>query len=176
MLLRYEGLNVNAPKKETKLMPSHIPYNKMNFSPQENAKFLPLAEERMAEYGIFTRKSYKTTKLILAIWWKVLHIFFTSDLQDVWCGWVDPLKNQNFYINPCFWLCLFQKPSVLALESAHFHLVMNIRFYGNWHKYNATTFRIDSSLQMEFMIFASKRTTLTRSSFSFFFHPTNHYQ
>ena len=64
MLLRYEGLNVNAPKNETKLMPSHIPFHKMNFSPQENAKCLPLSEGRMAEYGILTRKSYKTARLV----------------------------------------------------------------------------------------------------------------
>ena len=107
--MRYGGLN------ETKLMQFHIQFHKMNFSPQENAKCLQLSEGRMAEYGILTRKSYKTAKLILAVWSKVLHIFFTSEHKDVWCGWlVDPLKSKNFYTKPCFWLCLFQKPSVLA--------------------------------------------------------------
>ena len=86
MLMRNGGLN------ETKLMQFHIQFHKMNFSPQENAKCLPLSEGRMAEYGILTRKSYKTT---------TTH-FFTLEHKDVWCGWVDPLKNKNFYTNPCF--------------------------------------------------------------------------
>ena len=56
--MRYGGLN------ETKLMQFHIQFHKMNFSPQENAKCLPLSEGRMAEYGILTRKSYKTARLV----------------------------------------------------------------------------------------------------------------
>ena len=72
--MRYGGLT------ETKLMQFHIQFHKMNFSPQENAKCLPLSEGRMAEYGILTRKSYKTTTTQ----------FFTLEHKDVWCGWVDP--------------------------------------------------------------------------------------